>query len=277
MEQTVAKALSLLEALIEAHQPQRLTDLAVGLGMTKPNVHRLLATLMELGYVQQDAVTSLYSPTMKVVALSSHLTDRADLVAVAEPTLKRLAQDSHESTLLAVFDQGYSVYVSTVDSARPIRAVGAVGTRVPASCISTGKALLAWLVPEALDATLPLLQKFTPRTVTGRAAIERQLALVRRQGYAINRGEWRLGIGGIASPVRDAYGVVIAAVGLWGDEQQLFGPRRAGLIAQVTEAGAEISRAMGYRLPSIPAQRAPSGAPRPAALRHTGPAVQRSR
>ncbi len=49
MEQTVAKAMALLEALVRASQPQRLTDLATSLGMTKPNVHRLLGTLSELG------------------------------------------------------------------------------------------------------------------------------------------------------------------------------------------------------------------------------------
>jgi DNA-binding IclR family transcriptional regulator len=259
MEQTVAKAMALLEALVRASQPQRLTDLASGLGMTKPNVHRLLGTLSELGYAQQDATTSLYRPTLKVYELGAELVGRADVMSLSTPVLERLAAQAQESALLTVFDSGYVVYVKKVDSPRPIKAIAAVGTRVPASCVSTGKVLLAWLPESALEATLPLLRKFTPLTKTTRRAIERDLLDARQLGYATNRGEWRPGICGIAAPVRDWLGNVIAAVGVWGAEEDLLGARRPEVATLTMAAANEISRSLGY-LNAPPALAMPGGA-----------------
>lgn len=252
MEQTVAKAMTLLEALVHAPQPQRQTDLAAELGLTKPNVHRLLGTLSELGYAQQDAVTSLYRPTLKLYELGAVLIGRADVMSLSTPVLERLASQARESVVLSVFDNGYAVYVKKVDSPRPIKAVAAVGTRVPASCISTGKILLAWLPDSALEATLPLLSKFTPLTKTTRRAVERDLLEARRLGYAVNSGEWRPGISGIAAPVRDWHGNVIAALGVWGADDDVLGARRSELVTLTVTAANELSRNLGYLSTSAP-------------------------
>ena len=106
MEQTVQKALNLLEALVRSGQPRRLTELARQLGLTKPNVYRLLSTLSVLGYVKKDPVTSLYSPTLKMWEMGSLLVRDVDLVAVANPRLRRLCDEAHESVQIAVFDAG---------------------------------------------------------------------------------------------------------------------------------------------------------------------------
>lgn len=201
---------------------------------------------------------------MKIYELGAELVGRADVMALSAPVLERLAAQARESVILGVFDSGYVVYVKKVDSPRPIRAIAAVGTRVPASCVSTGKVLLAWLPDSALEATLPLLRKFTPLTKTTRRAVERDLVDARQLGYAINRGEWRPGICGVAAPVRDWLGNVVAAVGLWGAEEDLLGERRPEVVALTMAAANEISRSLGYL--SVPPALAtpPAGAaPRP--------------
>lgn len=246
MEQTVVKAMSVLETLIHNEQPQRLTDLAQALGMTKPNVFRLLGTLSELGYVQQNPETSLYRPTLKVYELGAVLIGRADLVSVGGVCIRWLTEQSRESTQLAVFDDGYVVYVDKVDSPQPLKAMTAIGSRVPAGCVSTGKAMLAWLPDTALQAALPLMKKFTAQTRLTQRALEKDFAEARSCGYAVNRGEWRSGVGGIAAPIRDRFGNVVAAVGMWGAETNILGPRRDEL-AELTMATAnKISRDLGY-------------------------------
>ena len=97
MEQTVQKALNLLEALVRSGQPRRLTELARQLGLTKPNVYRLLSTLTALGYVKKDTDTSLYSPTLKLWEMGSMLVRDVDLVSVANPRLRRLCDECGES------------------------------------------------------------------------------------------------------------------------------------------------------------------------------------
>jgi DNA-binding IclR family transcriptional regulator len=246
MEQTVVKAFSVLEALVHAEQPQRLTDLAQSLAMTKPNVYRLLGTLSHLGYVQQDVDTSLYRPTLKLYELGAVLVGRVDLVSAAAPIMRRLCDEARESTQLAVFDSGYVVYVGKVDSPQPLKAITSIGSRVPASCVSTGKAMLAWMPEGAVQQAIGLVKKFTPATKLTRRAVGRDLEDARRLGYAVNRGEWRSGISGIGAPIRDRLGNVVAAIGLWGADAGILGPRRDELAGLAMSAANEISRLLGY-------------------------------
>ena len=260
MEQTVQKALNLLEALVRSGQPRRLTELSRQLGLTKPNVYRLLSTLSTLGYVKKDPVTTLYSPTLKIWELGSLLVRDVDLVAVAQPRLRRLCQDTHESVQLAVFDSGFVVYVDKVDSPQPLKAMTSIGSRVPASVTSTGKALLAWLPPESLDQAMAHVKRYTALTLTRRKDIERDLEETRIRGYSINRGEFRVGVAGIAAPVRDRTGGVVAAIGVWGAEKAILGARREELAHVLIVAARDISRDLGF-VEAVPA--APVRVPAP--------------
>jgi DNA-binding IclR family transcriptional regulator len=246
MEQTVQKALNLLEALVRSGQPRRLTELARQLELTKPNVYRLLSTLTVLGYVKKDPATSLYSPTLKMWQLGSLLVGDADLVTVASPRLRRLCVESNESVQLAVFDTGFTVYVDKVDSAQPLKAITSIGSRLPAVVTSTGKALLAWGPVEWLEEALVHVKRYTAQTRTKRRDIERDLEDTRARGYAMNSGEFRVGVCGIAAPIRDRSGVVIAAIGVWGAEASIMGARREDLAHMTTIAAREISRDLGF-------------------------------
>jgi IclR family KDG regulon transcriptional repressor len=246
MEQTVQKALNLLEALVKSGQPRRLTELARQLELTKPNVYRLLSTLSTLGYVKKDTATSLYSPTMKLWELGSMLVRDADLVSVASPRLRRLSIETHESVQLAVFDAGFCVYVDKVDSPQPLKAITSIGARLPATVTSTGKALLAWAPVEALDQAMTHVKRFTPLTLTRRKDLERDLEETRQRGYSVNRGEYRPGVVGVAAPVRDRTGNVVAAVGVWGAEKNILGVRREELAHMAIIAARDISRDLGF-------------------------------
>ncbi len=246
MEQTVQKALNLLEALVRSGQPRRLTELSRQLGLTKPNVYRLLSTLSVLGYVQKDPTTSLYSPTLKMWEMGSLLVRDTDLVAVANPRLRKLCEETCESVQLTVFDAGFVVYVDKVDSAQPLKAMTAIGSRIPASVTSTGKAMLAWMAPEALDLAFAHVKRFTPLTLMRRRDIEADLEETRARGYAINRGEFRLGVCGVAVPVRDRTSGVISAIGVWGAEKSILGARRDEIAQLALAAARDVSRALGY-------------------------------
>jgi IclR family transcriptional regulator, KDG regulon repressor len=257
MEQTVQKALNLLEALVRSGQPRRLTELSRELGLTKPNVYRLLSTLSVLGYVKKDPANSLYSPTLKLWEMGSMLVRDVDLQAVAGRRLHRLCEDTRESVQLAVLDSGYVVYVDKVDSAQPLKATTSIGSRVPATVVSTGKAMLAWLGPEALDRAMEHVKRYTPLTMTRRKEIEHDLEETRERGYAVNRGEFRAGVCGLAAPVRDRSGAVVAAVGVWGSEKAILGSRREELAHMAVAAARDISREMGF------VERQDAAAPRP--------------
>jgi IclR family KDG regulon transcriptional repressor len=253
MEQTVQKALNLLEALVRSGQPRRLTELARQLNLTKPNVYRLLSTLTVLGYVKKDPLTSLYSPTLKMWEMGSLLVRDVDLVGVANPRLRRLCEEARESVQLAVFDAGFAVYVDKVDSPHPLKAMTTIGSRLPATVVSTGKAILAWLPTEALDMAFQHVKRYTPQTLMRRKDIEQDLRETRDRGFAINRSEFRPGVCGIAVPVRDRSGGVVASIGIWGAEANILGSRRDELAHLAMIAARDISRDLGYIEPAAAA------------------------
>jgi len=253
MEQTVQKALNLLEALVRSGQPRRLTELARQLNLTKPNVYRLLSTLTVLGYVKKDPLTSLYSPTLKMWEMGSLLVRDVDLVGVANPRLRRLCEEARESVQLAVFDAGFAVYVDKVDSPHPLKAMTTIGSRLPATVVSTGKAILAWLPTEALDMAFQHVKRYTPQTLMRRKDIEQDLRETRDRGFAINRSEFRPGVCGIAVPVRDRSGGVVASIGIWGAEANILGSRREELAHVAMIAARDISRDLGYIEPAAAA------------------------
>ena len=246
MEQTVQKAMNLLEALVRSGHPRRLTELSRELGLTKPNVYRLLSTLTILGYVKKDPATSLYSPTLKLWEMGSLLVRDVDLVSAAGPRLRNLCEETHESVQLAVFDAGFAVYVDKVDSSHPLKAITTIGSRVPASVISTGKALLAWLGPQAVEQAMAHAKRYTPLTLLTRREVDQDLEETRARGYAINKGEFRAGVCGIAAPVRDRGGNVVASIGVWGAEKNILGARRDDLARLALAAARDVSRSLGY-------------------------------
>src|SRR2546425_13373181 len=133
----------------------------------------------------------VYSPTLKRWEMVSLLVRDVDLHSIAGPRLRRLCDEVYESVQLAVFDAGFVVYVDKVDSSQPLKAITSIGSRVPATVVSTGKAMLAWLAREALDAAVEQVKRYTPLTMTRREDIEHDLEETRSRGYAVNRGEFR--------------------------------------------------------------------------------------
>jgi IclR family transcriptional regulator, KDG regulon repressor len=147
---------------------------------------------------------------------------------------------------LAVFDAGFTVYVDKVDSPHALKAMTSIGSRLPATVTSTGKAVLAWLPMAALDVSMTHVKKFTANTLTKRKDIEQDLAETRERGYSVNRGEFREGVAGIAVPVRDRTGQVVASLGVWGAEANILGARREELAQLAMAAARDISRELGH-------------------------------
>jgi DNA-binding IclR family transcriptional regulator len=143
-----------------------------------------------------------------------------------------------------------------------LKAITSIGSRVPASVTSTGKAMLAWLGDDALDQTVAHAKRYTASTLVRRKDIEHDLEETRQRGYSINRGEFRSGVCGIAVPIRDRSGGVVAAVGVWGAEKNILGSRREELAYLTMAAARDISQQLGYiETPAAPREAAPTRSP----------------
>jgi len=212
---SVAGALELLEVFGELSGPASLTALAVATGRPKSSVHRALATLMAVGFVEQDPDTSLYRLTLKMWRIGMSALSDLDLVKVARPYLEQLMVAADETVHLSVLDpSGDIVYVAKVESARSIRVQTQLGKLNRSWSTATGRAIIAFL-PHVADSVLKgRLVPNTPHTVTDPAKIRTLLAEVARKGVAISKRENHPEMGGIAAPIRQHTGEVIASCGV---------------------------------------------------------------
>lgn len=211
MTATLAKGLDILEALSEVEEIG-LSDLARKQGVSGPTLFRILATLGERGYVRKSPA-GRYSITLKAWEIGAKAVRRLALRDIARPFMERLAADTQETVNLSVMQGGGIVIVDKIDSPHPVRAETFVGLRAPIHCSATGKAIVAYERPESLDALLPeRLQRHTGATITDRGEFAKELAQVRRLGWAKNREEWRPGVCAAGVPVRDATGAVVASL-----------------------------------------------------------------
>ncbi len=246
---TLAKGLDVLEALSE-RAAAGLSELAQALELPTPTLFRILATLVERGFVQKAA--GRYSLSLKSWEIGARALARFDVASVARPWIARLAEEVNESPHLAVLQDDAVVIVERGECRQPVKVETNLGLRAPAHASATGKALLAFAPPERLAALLAApLPRFTERTLATPAALLRELAKVRRQGYATNRGEWRPGVSAIALPLTDSRGQVVAALSLTLPTER-FGEARMTrvLLPALRRAVAAIARDTGA-VPSL--------------------------
>jgi IclR family transcriptional regulator, KDG regulon repressor len=249
MDKGAAKALRILEHLAQADRPLGVAELANTLRLSKSSVHRPLTTLVDLGYVMQDAVTARYAASLKMWEVGSAVLDRVDLKRVAAQPMTELASETGETVHLSILDGNHVVHIDKIECEHPIRAYSRIGGRVPVHCIATGKAMLAFQSEAFIKMATRNVKRATPDTVVDPDLLLTELAHIRRSGVSISRGGWQAGVDGIAAPIRDANGHVVAGVGISGPAIRLRSKECARYAPLVAQAAAKISRALGYAAP----------------------------
>lgn len=200
-----------------------------GLGLTFSRAYRLIATLEAKGFVERDPATKRYRIGPRAFEVGMRYRSDRALIAEARRQLERLVADSRETAFLAVRDGAEAVYIDRVDSPQAIRFQTAIGSRAPWHCVAAGRALVcqerAEVVAELLRA--PLVR--CGDTTLTRAQVERELALARELGYAVNIGQWHEDVAAVASPVLDADGRPVAALVLGGPKARFSRQRTVEL------------------------------------------------
>lgn len=246
--QAVARAVGLLKAFSDAHPAWRLADLARAARLHRATAHRLLAALEREGMVARDPSGDLYRLGPEAIALGARAARATDLRAVARPELEALAAHSGETATLEVLVESDMLILDEVLGTALIGATASLGTRWPAHATSTGKAVLAAL-PDARRRVVlgARLARCTDRTITSAAALARELAAVRRRGFASAVGELELGYVAVGAAVLDPERGPVAAVSVGGPAPRFSAARIAAVGRQVKAAAARVSTALGYR------------------------------
>lgn len=241
MNNTLIKGLGLLEELSRSERPLGITELATRLSISKSNVHRILQTLVELRYVQQDEETAAYRASLRLWELGSAVLSHFDIRRVAEPFMQRLLEQTRETVQLSILDGDEVVYLHKIDSPKPVFAYTPAGGRAPAWCVATGKAILAYEDRARLESFARRLHRDSKPTIASPEKFLNGLERVRQAGYAVNRGESREGVYGIAAPIRGPDSRVIAAVGISGPAERIKVSMFKTLAVTVIDAAEGIS------------------------------------
>lgn len=247
MNNTLVKGLSIIELLAHSDRALNLTEIATALDLAKSNVHRLLQALAKGRYIVRDELNNRYTASIKLWELGSAVLSKLDLRVHAEQVMDELLERTRETVHLSVLDGDEVVYVHKLDSPNPVRAYTQIGGRVTAHCVATGKAMLAFHAPAVLKRLAHQLQARTASSITDPDRFMREMARVRTQGYALNKGEWNENVFGIAAPVSNVSGRVVAALGLSGPKERFKAAQLKEFAPLVVEAAARVSQRLGAR------------------------------
>jgi DNA-binding IclR family transcriptional regulator len=245
--QSIERAAAVLRLLGSTDRPLGLNELAAALDLPRPTAHGIVRTLRDVGFVEQDRASSRYRLGSALRELGRGGWDEHDLRARAMNWADSLAGSTGLAVLLGVAAAGAVRLVHHVFRPDGTRQQIRTGEEQPLHATALGKCLLAFApvaTPPARD--LPL-QRWTGRTCSTVAALEAQLALARRRGWASETGEYEAGTGGAAAPLRASGGITVGAIGVVGPVEELYGiggELRPWLAEQLVGAGREISAAL---------------------------------
>jgi IclR family transcriptional regulator, acetate operon repressor len=235
-----------LLALVFERSPRTLTELADAIGVPAVETAPIVAALERHDLVAWDAERSGLRPGSAALRFARSGVGREDLVELAQPSMRRLADESGETANLILPRPAGTEAVAQVDGRHLLGATNWIGRELPLHCTAAGKVFLTFGAAELPDGEL---ERLTPATVTDRDRVERELEAVRDQGYATIVDELEPGLSAVAAPVRDRGGTVVAALTASGASLRLA-PQRLRLLGRVAlEQAHALSTRLGHDAP----------------------------
>lgn len=251
--QSIERALLILEELAKDGEGMRIATLSVSTGMAKSTIHRILMTLVSIGYVEKGIDSENYQLSTKILSLGNTVLSRMDITKIGKPYIQKLSKKTGEVVHLGIMDNGEVVYIDKVENpTSSIRMFSQIGRRGPSYCTGIGKVLLASLTDDGVEALLrnKKMEKFTDTTITSIELLKKELKTIRQNGYGFDEMEHENDIRCVAAPIYDRTSKVIAAISITGPIIYVTKERMPELIKDILDTASTISYQMGYVLKS---------------------------
>jgi IclR family acetate operon transcriptional repressor len=237
--QSLERTFELMELLADSGGSQGLSQLSSLSGLPLSTIHRLMGTLLRTGYVRRSG-SRQYVLGPRLIRLGEMAT--AMLGSWVKPHLAGLVELTGETSNMAVLEGDNVVYLAQVPGRHAMRMFTEPGRRVDPHCTAVGKAMLAEL-PEiqarAIVARTGMAAK-TATTITDPDLLVAHLAVIRRQGYAIDEGEQEVGVRCVAVAVPDA--PAMAAISVSGPQARMTETAFETMVPALRRVAAELSR-----------------------------------
>lgn len=246
---SVEKAIVLLDCFWKAGGSLSLTELVQQTGWAKSTVHGLLASMLASAVVEQDRSDAKYRLGYHLFELGQSVSSSWNVISIVRPRLEQVVRELGESACLARLSGDELLVVDSAEPHGSIRVSSDPGIRLPIHCTSEGKCILA-AMPE--DQAHDLLRRrgmpaMTAGTITTWEGLQSQLALTRELGYAVERGEYKVGLQSVGAPIFSSDGSCTYAIGVI----EILSTGQTGTdrktIASVRAAAAAASYDLGWR------------------------------
>ena len=249
--QSVDRALSILETLAEDDEGYRLSDLAVRTGLSASTVHRLLATLESRRFVQFDRAESKWHVGVRSFTVGASFARRRNFSTQAIPYLRKLRDLTRETANLAVVDDEFIIVLTRMESREIMRSLTQVGGRVAMVTSGVGKAVLATYSDEDVGAVIRHhgMPRLTEKSIVRPGDLFKELATIRKQGFAIDDEEACMGLRCIAAVVYNDCAEPLAAISVSGMTSRLTDDRLPEIGQIVREVAGELTVALGGVMP----------------------------
>lgn len=247
MDTTLQEGLAILEVLAKSVQPRSVSDLAEQTQLNENTVQIIMNEFECSGYLAREPATGRYALSLKLWGLGIGLLSRLDLKREVQSHLSQLALSTRETVHLSVLSGADVICIDKIGSPEPFHTSSEIGGKAPAHAVAIGKAILAFQPPHIIERIGRQLLALTPSAIDSLEALQDELSAIRSQGYAINLGEWRGAVDGVAAPIRRADGVVEAAVGVSGPSSRLTPEIISSIAEQVVGTARAISLGLGFR------------------------------
>ena len=222
--QSVGRIFAILDSIAASGASASLSELAKISGAPKTSLVGLLAGLTAEACLVRDEARR-YSLGPRVQSLAMRAMAGRELVVLARPIFEALVEATGETAVLGAMapDADLVTYLDRVESSNPIRYAVTVGERRDLYSTASGKALLAHFEPARLRKYLAAMprKRFTATTITGAADLIAELSRIRRDGLARTNGERVKGASGMAAPIFDGDGTVVAALLIAGPSERM--------------------------------------------------------
>lgn len=246
--QVLERSFAVLEEIAKNNGEVSLGALVKSIGIPHSTTHRILSTMISLGYVEQNMKNGHYRLGLKLLSLSSVILQNLDLRRIARTYLDELMRETGETANLVVLDRDEVVYIEKAESQASVRVFSLIGRRAPVNATGAGKVLLSELAQQDIIDILRSrgMPKLTPHSITELPVMLDELALVRQRGYAIDDEECELGARCVAAPVRNHTGRIVAAMSISGPSSRLTLERLKEIAPTVIKAANSLSSALGF-------------------------------
>jgi len=243
---SLQKGIHVLE-LLARHKALTVSEVATHLASNRAASHRFLATLRDLGYVEKNE-EGRYQLTFRMLEMGMQAADRFEIRQTARKYMQELAAAFKETVNLGVWDGSGILHVDKIDSPEILRIDAPVGSKAPAYCTALGKAVLAHLPADELDAYLSRtrLSAHGPHTIVAKKELREELRKTSARGYAVDNEELASGLRCVAAPVFDHSGHVRYALSISCPSMRLKMKDVKKVAAAVKAACQDLSARLGF-------------------------------